>query len=154
MFNNVRIDVGEPEDERFLARGSSGRKSAENLTFRWAQTLESVVVVPLSGPRFVDVAEEQRLADYVLSMRGMPFQFPGAPAQEIDVAVNGYPVVTLGLEPRMTEYRLDVPHTMLSRNLNDIRFRYKYAMSPREVGQSDDARPLAVLFDQIDFVQR
>ena len=54
----------------------------------------------------------------------------------------------------MTVYELTVPHAVLSRNLNEIRFRYEFAVSPREIGLSDDPRRLAVQFDQVDFIQQ
>ena len=85
MFNNIRLDIGGTADEPFLTRGWSERERTEQFTFRWAQTLESVIVVPLYGPRFVEPDEEQRLADYVLRIRVAPFQWAGAPVQEIDV---------------------------------------------------------------------
>ena len=154
MFNNLRIDMGGLEDERFLGSGWSGREQNDVLSFRWAQTLESVIFVPLRGPRFVGSDEAQRLADYVLRFRAVPFRFPDSPAQEVDIEVNRQPVATLSLDSALTIYEVDVPHDVLRRNVNEIRFRYRYAMSPLEVGQSDDSRPLAVLFDQIDFVQR
>ena len=46
MFNNLRIDMGGLEDERFLGSGWSGREQNDVLSFRWAQTLESVIFVP------------------------------------------------------------------------------------------------------------
>ena len=90
----------------------------------------------------------------MLRFRAAPFRFPDSPAQEVDIEVNRQPVATLSLDSALTIYEVDVPHDVLRRNVNEIRFRYRYAMSPLEVGQSDDSRPLAVLFDQIDFVQR
>ena len=154
LFDNLRIDVGGPEDERFLGTGWSGREQNEVISFRWAQNLESVVIVPLAGPRVIGPDEPQRLADYVLRFRAAPFRFPDSPTQEIDIAVNRQPVARLSLDRNLTIYEVDVPHYLLKRNLNEIRFRYNYATSPQDVGQSDDSRPLSVLFDQIDFVQR
>ena len=154
LFHNVRIDVGGPEDGRFLGAGWSGREQNDAISFRWAETLESVVIVPLFGPRFVGPNEPQRLADYVLRFRAAPFRFADAPMQEVTIVVNRQPVSTLSLTQNLSTYEVDVPHDLLKRNLNEIRFRYRYATSPLEVGQSDDPRPLSVLFDQIDFVQR
>ena len=121
-FHNVRIDMGGPEDGRFLGAGWSGREQNDAISFRWAETLESVVIVPLFGPRFVGPNEPQRLADYVLRFRAAPFRFADAPLQEITIVVNRQPVSTLSLTQSLSTYEVDVPHDLLKRNLNENPF--------------------------------
>jgi hypothetical protein len=137
-YNNVSIEFGEEGDERFLGSGWSGREQGPRFSFRWAEGLESVVVVPLMSA-----------ADYDLELWCAPFQYPGAPPQAIDVQVNGRPLVQLTLSGGMQSYRVAVPAALLRHNLNLVRFAYRYAASPRSVGMSDDPRRLAVQFSQL-----
>ena len=151
-FNDARIDIGELGDDRFLGGGWSAPERNAELSYRWGVTRESHLVIALRGPVYVEPDQPKQLADYLLQFSALPFQFDGAPRQSIEVYVNGQFVTTQALQPELTLYEVAVPHQYLGRNLNQIRFRYGYAASPREVGLSDDPRQLAVLFDYVNLV--
>ena len=46
-FNNLTIDVGGANDERFLMRGFSGAEANGTTTFRWSSGPESTLIVPV-----------------------------------------------------------------------------------------------------------
>ena len=142
-YSNLLIDLGEEHDGQFLTTGWSERERERGMSFRWAVTAESRLVVPV-----------RRRADHLLEFRAQPFTYPGAPAQSVSISVNGEVVAEYELEAGMTEYRVEVPSQYVGRNLNEIRFQYGYARSPLEVGVSADPRPLAVRFDYLRFQQR
>jgi hypothetical protein len=137
-YNNLDIDVGAAGDERFLGPGWSARERNDAMSFRWADRTESLVVVPLK--------ESDR---YRLEIWCAPFTYPGAPPQTIDVVVNGTALPRIDLAPGMGRYALEVPAALVRPDLNQIRFRFAYATSPQSAGLSEDARPLAVLFDTV-----
>lgn len=153
LFNNVLLDIGEPDDDRFLASGWAVRERAGDLSFRWAVTSESSLIVPLRAP--VDVRPDSpRQPGYLLRFRARPYLFPESPTQSIEIRVNGESVATRNLHPEMTEYEVPIPARFLRRNLNVIGLRYGYARSPMELGLSDDTRPLAVQFDYIHLLRQ
>lgn len=152
LFNNVRVDIGGANDDRFLAGGWAQRERAGELSFRWAVTSESNLLVPLKSPLTADDLPHQQ-AGYRLRFRARPFLFPDSPTQSIEIRVNGQLVSTHNLLPELTEYDVPIPRRLLRRYLNEVSFRYAYALSPAELGLSSDARPLAVLFDYVHLLR-
>ena len=137
-YSNLSIDVGSPDDDRFLLEGWSDRENEGERTFRWAVTTRSRVIVPL------------RLGDKVLRARLAPFVFPGAPPQFVAVWINRREVGHVEVLPGMHDY--DFPFSLpTGRDPIEVEFRYTWARSPREVGVSEDTRPLAVQFDHLRF---
>ena len=148
----MSIDLGAEDDATFLMEGWAEPEDDRGVSFRWGVGDQSSFAVPLMGPRFVQPGQRQRLADFVLRARVSPFGFPGAPTQNLTLEVNGTALDHYELEPGFREYEFTVPHALLTRNLNTLTFRYRFARSPQELGTSDDARRLAVRFDYIRFV--
>jgi hypothetical protein len=128
------IDVGAPNDERFLGHGWSAREQHPRFSFRWADDETSTVLVPL----------KTNVDDYLLELEAGPFAGPGLPTQTVEIEVNSTSVATLTLQPGVHVYRVDIPAAVLRLNLNQLRFRYGYAVSPEELGLSDDPRRLSV----------
>ena len=154
LFNNVLLDVGGPNDGRFLASGWSAREEAGELSFRWAVTSESNIIVPLKAPVVLLPDSSQQQVDYLLRFRARPFRFPDAPTQSVEILVNGESVSTQNLSPGWAEYDVQIPGRFLRRYLNEVSFRYGYARSPAELGLSGDPRPLAVLFDYVHLLRQ
>jgi len=141
-YNNVRIDFGEENDDRFLVQGWSHREMEPRLSFRWANADESSLVVSL-----------KEIADYKLEFRCQPFTFPAAPPQVVEVLVNGRSVDRILLHPGFHDYEVAIPKRFIRKRLNEIRFRYQYAVSPSEAGVSNDRRVLAVRFDTLQLIR-
>jgi hypothetical protein len=133
--NNLDIDVGGPDDDRFLGHGWSGREQDAAFSFRWSDADSSVVLVPL----------KTNADPYVLEIDWAPFLGPGLAAQDVDVEVNGTLVASRTLtDGGIRTDRIEIPALVLRVNLNQIRFRYRRAASPAELGSSSDERRLAV----------
>jgi len=143
-YNNLDIDVGGPEDNRFLGHGWSGREQAPAYSFRWSDATTSTVLVPLKSNQ----------DDYVIELEWGAFQAPGLPTQVVSIEVNGITVASLPVQPGLHTDRVGVPSRALAPHLNQVRFRYLHAKSPKEMGMSDDARPLAVAVSTIRFLRQ
>jgi hypothetical protein len=138
-YNNITVDVGAPGDERFIGHGWAGRESDPHSSFRWANRETSTLLVPLT----TDVD------DYQLDLEWAPFEAPGLPVQVVGIEVNDRPLPAVALRPGLQTDSVRIPRSLLRRNLNQLRFRYTYVRSPRDLQVSDDSRPLAVRFATI-----
>ena len=143
-FNNLRIDLGEPGDDRFLVRGFSEPEQGSQFSFRWSLGDEAYLVALL-----------REAVDYVLELRVAPFSPRDIETdpQLIDVWINDTMVESLPLNRGIREYQIDVPGEAIRRGFNEVRFRYGWVASPRSLGLSDDPRELAVRFDTISLIR-
>jgi len=150
---HLLIDVGSEGDTTYLGSGWWAPEKGD-LAFRWAVGSSSSLTVPLQPPAYLRAPERNEEGGYLLRFRGRPFTFPGAPPQAVDIEIDGETLTRIEMRPEMSTYEVAIPSASLRRSLNEIRFRYAYNRSPLEAGVSDDARPLAVLFDTIELVRR
>ena len=133
-YNNLSIDIGSSGDERFLGHGWAARERHPNFSFRWANSDNSTILIPL----------KTNVDDYLLEIEWGPFSGPGLPPQIVSIDVNNVPVTTLTLRPGVHVDRITIPSAALRSNLNQIRFRYEYAVAPQDLGISEDQRQLAI----------
>jgi hypothetical protein len=133
-YNNLTIDVGGPDDDRFLGRGWSAPEAAGDLSYRWTDGDSSVILVPLKTNE----------DDYVLEIEWAPFLDPAQRRQVVDIDLNDTRVASIAVGPDVHTDRVTIPARALRVNLNQFRFRYRYALSPRELNHSEDGRRLAV----------
>ena len=139
-YNNITVDLGEDDDERFLGGGWAGRERAGAWSFRWATGLESILVVPL----------KVNVDNYRIELKCAPFRYPGVSGpQTVGVLVNGREVGSLTLGDALAAYAVEVPAAALNAGLNQIRLRHAYATSPAEAGLSKDRRALSAQYDSI-----
>lgn len=141
-FNNAHIDLGSPTDDRFLARGWSGREAAPDFDYRWSLGAASSFVVRLKEG-----------VDYRLEVRCAPFPHPREERQVVEVWVNGKLADRLALGATMDTYRAHLPAALMQAGYNEIILRYGYTASPRELGISNDPRELAVQFDTLSLIR-
>jgi hypothetical protein len=139
-YNNVAVDLGEEDDERFLGGGWAQRERAGGWSFRWATGLESVLVAPL----------KVNVDNYRIELKCAPFRYPGVQEpQTVAVFVNDREVGRLALGDGMAAYTVEVPASALYAGLNQVRLRHGYAVSPAQAGLSTDGRPLSAQYDII-----
>ena len=137
-FNSFRLDIGSGDDGRFLVKGWSGKEGDSGQTFRWSTGTESSLVAPI-----------KEAVQYRLHVRCEPFAYPGSVPQVMEVVVNGTSVESLPLDSGWRDYEVNIPQTSMRAGLNEVRFSYLYAVSPRSVSTSVDSRQLAVRFESI-----
>jgi hypothetical protein len=83
-------------------------------------------------------------------MRLRPIAYAGSPRQTVAVYVNGTAHGRLALEPEWAQYELPLPASLFRPGLNEVTFRYGYAIAPTKVMPGNtDTRILAVGFDYV-----
>lgn len=152
-FNNARIDIGAPGDERFLLGGWWPAEDSDADSFRWAGPDASGMVVPLVTPRHLSAGAERVQADYTLRLDVAAFPNPEGTAQVIEVEANGETVGRIEVSTARGTYEVEIPGRYMRRHLNHLIFRYRWHGSPARLGPGDDARELAVRFHRIDLLR-
>jgi hypothetical protein len=126
-----------------LGAGWDGfEKTALGDTFVWAHGREARLVV-----------QSRADGDRLVRFRCWPFGFPGGPAQTLTFFVNDQKIetVTLGGEARV--YSLPTPKGAWTRGVNELKFLFAYAESPKDrVPGSDDGRTLSAAFDWLEIL--
>lgn len=84
----------------------------------------------------------------------IPFHYEGAPQQRLIPIINGRQLPPINLNFELREVRFPLPRAHVTPGINTLELRFAYATQPRDVADSNDNRPLAVLFDYIAFVPR
>jgi hypothetical protein len=158
----IFIDVGAEGDPTYLGSGWWTPERGDT-TWRWSVEPSAFLVVPIQPPIYLrapveqseeEVGAEGRGSRYLLRIRARPFVYLASPQQTLSIAIDGEPLLTLEMRPEIFVYEVEVPRSSLQRSLNEIRFSFAYNRSPLEVGESDDARPLAVLVEAVEFVRQ
>ncbi len=138
------VDLGTPEARELLRRGWSQDETEGTRTFVWSDGPESEVEFFLAAAR-----------DVPLTLRGEPFQFPGAPEQAVSFFVNGKLVGGIsGMTGANSqgESGFVLPGRHLRAGKNRLVLRYAWTRSPAEVtGAEGDHRRLAVAWESLRF---
>jgi len=133
------LDFGAPNREFVLLTGWSGDERWGATTVQWSSDRESSIYLYLN-----------ERADRVLEMRVLPLAYEGSPRQTVAVYVNGALHERLTLERGWTQYELKLPANLFRTGLNEVTFKYGYAVSPALVIPGNaDTRTLAVMFDYL-----
>ncbi|HEV8578435.1 MAG TPA: sulfatase [Thermoanaerobaculia bacterium] len=136
------VDLGTSAARPLLRRGWSQDETDGNRTFVWSDGPESEIEFFLAAPRHLP-----------LSLQGAPYQFPGAPAQEISLALNGRPAGRIGNINGRLDAGLTLQRQHLRAGMNRLVLRYAWTRSPVEAtgGNSGDSRRLAMAWDLLRF---
>jgi len=136
------VDVGTPAARPLLRRGFSQDEFEGNRTFAWSDGPDSEIDFFLAAPRNIP-----------LRLRGEPYQFPGAPAQRVDLAVNGKPALHISEIYRGFDGGFVLQGGDLRTGINRLTLHYGWTRSPQEVtgGQKADPRRLAMAWDLFRF---
>jgi hypothetical protein len=135
----VTVDVGTQAGRAHLGEGWSGDEHDEFRSWAWAVGKRSIV----------NAALEPGVA-YRLAFDAQPF-FNGNGGQRVRVGLNGVTLATVPLVAGANEVELRVPAELSQAN-SRLQFDYALAVSPRDIGESDDSRPLAIRVERITFV--
>lgn len=130
------LDVGTEMAEKYLLKGWSHKENSSNLSFVWANNLNSYLAIVLWKKEPLN-----------LSFRCTPFSFNENVSQAIQFFFNGNYVTELNLSRGWSEYNISIPEEFAEEGINILEFRYRYAESPRDHAINDDTRKLAVAFD-------
>jgi hypothetical protein len=129
-----------------LVRGWSNFESspATGDTFTWcaAQSCALRVQIRPEGDRTIRV-------------RLSAFKFPDAPDQTLTIFVNDTPIGTQPVSGEMKIVQFKAPRAAWHSGLNEVRFDFAYAMSPKsKFPTADDPRTLSAAFDWVEFANQ
>ncbi len=88
----------------------------------WANRQTARLVFPL-----------REIADYRVTVRALPFTYPHAPAQTLELVVNDQPIQRFDLRAGWENYAATIPARALRVGINDLVLRWAYAARPRDV---------------------
>lgn len=111
-------------------------------SFTWATALTAAVQLRLFGE-----------GSGTLHLRCEPFVYDPDVTQTIEVGMNDTSLGRLTLEPRMSDYALEVPAGAFKDGDNTVTFGFAYAETPRAHGLGDDTRPLAARFEVVSLTR-
>ena len=135
------VDVGSPEARRHLAAGwYDDEGGVDGPSFAWSEGDASVIEFLLLEIRTIDA-----------ELRCQPFVAPEMGDQVVTPLLNGHELPKISLGSGFAGYRLKLPERFLEEGRNRLRFQYRFAVSPRELGQSSDWRRMAVAVDSLRF---
>jgi arylsulfatase A-like enzyme len=136
------VDLGTPAARALLRRGWSQDEATGERTFVWSDGPESELEFFLAAAR-----------DLPLTLHGEPYQFPGAPAQAVNLVVNGKPVRRLSDLRSSASASVVLRASDLRAGTNRLLLRYAWTRSPAEVtaGEDRDPRRLGMAWDLLRF---
>jgi hypothetical protein len=88
----------------------------------WANRASARIIFPI-----------RELSDYRLTIRALPFVYPNAPAQTLELVVNDQPIQRFDLRAVWENYSTTIPARVLRIGMNDLVLRFAYAARPRDV---------------------
>jgi hypothetical protein len=131
-----RVDLGGP-DATSLGEGWYDPEKDETSTFRWA------------GPRATLAVTLDHAAPLRVTIRAMPYSYPGAPPQSLALEVNGMPQAPVAIVDGWAVTTLDVPAASWRTGVNDVALVFSRAARPADVSGSGDRRALAGAVDWV-----
>lgn len=131
------LDFREDKTLKFLGRGWS--KAPKGGV--WANSL-------LSELRFYTFFPDE---DHRGVFTCVPFSFPQAPQQTIDLYLNGNRLAHFSLEKRKRQYSFQLPGRYIQNGDNILGFKFLYAVSPREGLGKKDPKKRAARFESLAF---
>ena len=136
--NTYQIDMGAPDDQRFMGWGWHWAESVFDTTFRWAGEYPTALL-------YVDLPP----ATYNLEIITQAFHEP----RHVDVMVNGQNIGNLAVSNESLQaYVLRVPAEIIGDGKHvAIEFVYDGWLVSQELGLSGDTRRLAMMVDMIRF---
>lgn len=137
-----RFDFGGAE--MFLqGRGwSYQEQNKEGITYQWALGEQAELALPVSD------RQESRIR-----FRALPFTFPEAPDQAVELWLNEDRLATVALPRGWSEHEIVVPADSWSSEANILYLRFDHSTVPAQViPASKDRRQLAAAFDFLELV--
>ncbi|MBI4787534.1 MAG: hypothetical protein HY782_10860 [Chloroflexi bacterium] len=92
------------------------------------------------------------IADYALTVRALPFTYPQSPAQTMEISVNGQAIAKFDLGADWQDYSATIPARALRAGINDVVFRFAYAVRPRDVLPANYAIGATEITSPVDII--
>jgi len=135
---NAAIDAGIDEDRPYLYSGFSRGERDGALTFAWVNGTRAEVLIPRRSRRdaTIDVVCQPHLPT------------PGA-VQQLSASLNGTVIGTVMLAAGWQHVEFPAPGRAWQIGVNELTLFLSSAASPKDLGQSEDARRLSIAVDRL-----
>jgi hypothetical protein len=132
------IDVGTDIGRASLYSGFSSDERQGDVTFAWVNGTRAEMLIPRRSRRdaVIDIVCEPHLPT------------PGA-VQQLSASLNGTVIGTVTLKDGWQQVELPAPSRAWQIGVNELTLFLSSAVSPRELGLSDDARKLSLAVDRL-----
>ena len=120
----LTVDFGSSTPLAAMALGESWAEAEEiqGASANWAVAQDARLFLPAEGG-----------VDYRLAIQALPFEYPGAEAQQVRPQVNGQQLEPLTLAPGWGSYSWQVPARLLRPGLNEVRLGFSRLAAPADV---------------------
>jgi hypothetical protein len=141
----MQIRFGTDASLPFRAEGWTDEEKVANELANWIDRREARLLIPA-----------QTIADYSITLRAMPFTYPTAPLQTMDLVVNSQFLQRIDMKPGWENYPITLDARYLHAGMNDMNLRFAYAARPRDVANpsSADDRTLAAAVSMVTIERR
>lgn len=120
-LSKLQVDFGTEAAHLYQAEGWDRDESIADSLANWANRQNARLVFPA------------QVADYQMTLRLLPFTYPQAPTQTIELFVNGQTIRRLEIKPGWENYSVTLPARVLHSGLNDVTLEFAYLVRPRDV---------------------
>jgi hypothetical protein len=115
-------------------------RNTAGIGYQWAMGEQAELGLPIGPPR-----------DARIRLRALPFTFPQAPDQTVEIWLNEVPLTTLQLHQGWSEHEFAVPASSWSTGANILYLRFGHSTAPSQVDSgSQDHRNLSAAFDFLE----
>jgi hypothetical protein len=135
---NAAIDAGTDEDRPYLYSGFSKGERDGALTFAWVNGTRAEVLIPRRSRR-----------DATIDIVCQPHLPTPDAVQQLSASLNGTVIGTVTLANGWQHVELPAPGRAWQIGVNELTLFLSSAVSPKELGLSDDARRLSIAVDRL-----
>src|SRR5262249_27148975 len=137
-----RVAAGEVSDNRPFRSGFAASESDGSRNFSWIVGSEARIVLPRSSAATADIV---LVAQSPLDV-GQP--------QRMAAILNGTLLTEAVIPSGWQEIRIPAPRAAWWVGFNELRLQFSSTASPRQTGNGNDARPLALGVSRVDVVPK
>jgi 4-amino-4-deoxy-L-arabinose transferase-like glycosyltransferase len=135
-----RFEFGGAEQTLQGQGWSYPERNTAGIGYQWAMGEQSELGLPIGRPR-----------DARIRLRVLPFTYPEAPTQTLEIWLNEVPLTTLQLSQGWSEHEFAVPASSWSTGANILYLRFGRSTAPSQVDSgSQDHRNLSAAFDFLE----
>lgn len=122
LSSRQQIAFGTDAAQLYQAEGWDRDEMIGGANANWANRQTARIVFPI-----------REVADYQITLRALPFTYPNAPAQTMELMINDQAIQRFELRAGWEEYSAVIPARTLRVGINDLVLRFGYAVRPRDV---------------------
>jgi hypothetical protein len=135
---NASIDAGTEAGRPSLYAGFSGDERQGDVTFAWIDGTRGEILIPRRSRR-----------DATIVLVCEPYRPSRDTVQRLSASLNGTVIGTLDLKDGWNRVELTAPGRAWQVGVNELILSLSSAVSPRELGLSDDGRQLSLAVDRL-----